>query len=216
MSHGAETASAWGVPDPPRLHIGCGREHFPGWLNLDSQDLPGVDHVVDVTRGLHFTGVEAVFAEHFLEHLDLADAVSLLCDVRNNLASGGLLRLSTPNLDWVWETHYSSHPKDPTSKRLDGIRLNRAFHGWRHRFLWNRPLLDEALEACGFVDLSWCRYGESSHPVFQGVEQHDTYEDRPDLPHVLIVEAQKGPPQPRRLEAFHRLLQEEFLNFLED
>ena len=51
--------------------------------------------------------------------------------------------------------------------------------------------------------------------MFQGVEQHDTYEDRPDLPHVLIVEAQKGPPQPRRLEAFQRLLQEEFLNFLE-
>ena len=204
------------VPDPPRLHIGCGREHFPGWLNLDVQDLPGVDLVVDVTRGLHFSGVEAVFAEHFLEHLDLEDALAFLSDVQNCLASDGLLRLSTPNLDWVWETHYSTLAKDPAAKQIDGLRLNRAFHGWRHRFLWNRPLLEEALGSCGFVSLNWCGYGESSHPVFRGVEQHATYEDRPDLPHVLIVEAKKGPVQAERREAFSQLLRAEFLSFLED
>jgi SAM-dependent methyltransferase len=186
-----------------------------GWLNLDIQDLPGVDRVVDVSRGLHFAEVEAVYAEHFLEHLDLDQAIAFLRDVHRCLRPGGVVRLSTPNLDWVWETHYST-AADPDLRRLQGLRLNRAFHGWRHRFLWNRVLLGDALAACGFRDLAWCRYGESSRDVFRGLERHDTYEDRPDLPHVLIVEAEKGAFDPAALAHFNALLEREFLAFRSD
>lgn len=212
---GTSATESWGVPSPPRLHVGCGRVRLEGWLNLDIQDLPGVDMVVDVNRGLHFEEVEALYAEHFLEHLDLDRAIAFLGDVHRCLASNGVLRLSTPNLDWVWETHYST-ASDPELRRLQGLRLNRAFHGWRHRFLWNRMLLGDALTACGFRDPVWCRYGESSRPIFQGLERHDTYEDRPDLPHVLIVEATKGEADPAALSKLNALLESEFLAFLND
>jgi SAM-dependent methyltransferase len=211
----APAPGSWGVPTPPRLHVGCGRVRLEGWLNLDIQQLPGVDLVVDVNQGLHWRDVEAVYAEHFLEHLDLDRAITFLGDVHRCLAPGGVVRLSTPNLDWVWETHYSN-ASDPELRRLQALRLNRAFHGWRHRFLWNRLLLGDALEACGFRDLAWCRYGESGRSVFRGLEHHDTYEDRPDLPHVLIVEAEKGPADPGAIAEFEALLQREFLSFLSD
>jgi hypothetical protein len=206
---GMRTATA------PRLHVGCGRVRLEGWLNLDVQNLPGVDLVVDVSRGLHFHDVEAVYAEHFLEHLDLDLALAFLEDVHRCLRAGGVLRLSTPNLDWVWETHYSTSTP-PDLRRVQGLRLNRAFHGWRHRFLWNRDLLGDALAACGYRDLRWCRYGESAREVFRGLEHHDTYEDRPDLPHVLIVEAEKGPPQPAARAALQTLFEGEFLSFRDD
>ena len=77
------------------------------------------------------------------------------------------------------------------------IHLNRAFHGWEHRFLWNREILAESLESCGFEELEWCRYRESRYEIFRGIERHETYEDSPDLPHVLIVEAARGPARPR-------------------
>jgi hypothetical protein len=206
---------SWGVPSPPRLHVGCGRVRIEGWLNLDIQALPGVDLVVDVYQGLYWKDVEAVYAEHFLEHLDLDRAVVFLVDVHRCLAPGGVLRLSTPNLDWVWETHYSNASGEEL-RRLQGLRLNRAFHGWRHRFLWNRVLLGDALVACGFKDLRWCRYGESSREVFRGLEHHDTYEDRPDLPHVLIVEAAKGDRDPAALAELNALFEREFLSFRSD
>lgn len=215
MAGAASRRESWGVPSPPRLHLGCGCVRLAGWLNLDIQDLPGVDLVVDVSSGLHFEGVEALYAEHFLEHLDLDRAISLLCDVNRCLAPGGVVRLSTPNLDWVWETHYST-TSDPDLRRLQGLRLNRAFHGWRHRFLWNRVLLGDALTACGFRDLEWCRYGESKRAAFAGLERHDTYEDRPDLPHVLIVEAAKGTLDADALARFNTLLESEFLAFRDD
>ena len=214
-AHSSGGPGSWRVPSPPRLHVGCGRVHFEGWLNLDVQDLPGVDLVVDVSGGLHFRDVEAVYAEHFLEHLEIDQAVAFLRDVHRCLRPGGLVRLSTPNLDWVWETHYST-ASGPAVRKIEGLRLNRAFHGWRHRFLWNRELLGDALSACGFRDLVWCRYGESAREVFRGLERHDTYQDRPDLPHVLIVEAEKGPADPDALAALLDLLEREFLAFKND
>jgi predicted SAM-dependent methyltransferase len=200
---------------PLRLHIGAGRARLEGWLNVDIQDLPGVDVVADVTRGLDFSGVEAIYAEHFLEHLRIDQALAFLGECHRVLAADGWLRLSTPNLDWVWVTHYQP-AAPPEQKPLQALTTNRAFHGWRHRFLWNRELLGRALAASGFAELAWCRWGESENPTFRGIERHETYADAPDLPHVLIVEARKGPPRGDDLAALRRLVEEEFLHHLDD
>jgi predicted SAM-dependent methyltransferase len=198
-----------------RLHIGSGRERLEGWVNIDAQALPGVDVVADVTRGLDFANAEAVFAEHFIEHLPLDAAIDFLREAWRVLARQGSLRLSTPNLDWVWASHYRLED-DPEAKRISALRLNRAFHGWRHQFLWNREMLGEALLACGFTGVRWCRYGESELPFFRGIERHETYGDAPELPHVIIVEAGKGKAQPERLAQFRALLRHEFLMHLSD
>lgn len=196
-----------------KLHVGCGRERLEGWVNIDLAPLPGVDVVADVTQGLEFSDCAAIFGEHFLEHLPVDRAVAFMEESHRVLAGDGLIRLSTPNLDWVWITHYRLQAESAL-KRDMAIHLNRAFRGWEHQFLWNREILAEALTACGFVDLEWCRYGESRHDLFRGLERHATYADQEDLPHVLIVEARKGPPQRARLEAFHGLLREQFLAHL--
>lgn len=214
---GGETSEAGPVLPPPpyRLHIGSGKARLEGWVNMDIQALPGVDVVCDVTKGLGFSDVEAVFAEHFLEHLALADAVNFLEECHRVLNPGGWVRLSTPNLEWVWMTHYRLDLDDET-KRLAALQLNRAFHGWRHQFLWNRHFLGEALAACGFDLVRWCRYGESELPAFQGIERHEIYADSTELPHVIIVEARKGEPQPERLRSFRDLIEREFLIHLAD
>jgi hypothetical protein len=202
-----------GRKGPVRLHVGAGDKRLPGWVNVDLKRLPGVDVVADVTKGLRFSDVEAVFAEHFLEHLAVEDALAFLGEAHRVLVPGGWLRLSTPNLDWVWATHYR-HDAAAAEKPIMAIKLNRAFHGWGHRFLWNREVLAWALAGTGFEALRWCRYGESELPVFQGLERHETYGDSPELPHVIIAEAQKGEPQPARRAELTRLLEAEFLAHL--
>jgi predicted SAM-dependent methyltransferase len=203
------------APSRPRLHVGSGRARLEGWVNIDIQQIPGVDVVADVTQGLQFENAEAVFAEHFLEHLAIDDAIKFLRESHRVLGPGGWLRLSTPNLDWVWSTHY--HPGGSADEmRRDALMINRAFRGWRHQFLWNREMLGEALAACGFEPVRWCRYGVSELPVFQGIERHETYVDEPDLPHVIIAEASKATPQPERLERFRELVQRELLDHMAD
>src|SRR6185295_12936038 len=87
---------------PIRLHVGCGPMTLNGWVNVDNQPYPGVDYVLDVTQGLPFSNAEFIFAEHFIEHLEFDAARTFLKNCRKILRDDGTLRVSTPNLDWVW------------------------------------------------------------------------------------------------------------------
>ncbi|HEX4441411.1 MAG TPA: hypothetical protein VH854_15150 [Thermoanaerobaculia bacterium] len=187
------------APDSPpaRLHIGCGEQSLPGWINIDNQGLPGVDQVLDVRRGLPFSGVAAIYAEHFLEHLSLDAGLAFLAECRRVLLPDGVLRLSTPNLDWVMLTHYRGPAAPPDDALEDAFRINRAFHGWGHQFLYNAATLESALAASGFERVERREYGQSDRPELTGLERHETWEDTPELPHVLIVEASgEAPPRP--------------------
>ena len=198
-----------------RLHIGSGNVRLPGWTNVDAQRLPGVDVAADVTRGLDFMGAEAVFSEHFLEHLAVDDALRFLLEAHRALMDGGWVRLTTPNLDWVWLTHYRLEG-EAAERREAALAINRAFRGWRHQFLWNREMLAEALAACGFEAVRWCRRGESELSFFRDLERHDTYGDSEEMPHILIVEARKGEPRPDRLRELRAAVQAGFLDHMKD
>ena len=197
-----------------RLHIGCGAQRLEGWLNVDIDPLPEVDVALDVRKGLPFKEVDAVFAEHFLEHLEVTDALRFLVNVRNALKGGGMLRLSTPNLEWVLAAHAAPGRKGPEGE-APCIGANRSFYGWGHRFLWSEPLLTRALEASGFENLRWCDYGESERAVFRGIERHERFPDEPGVRHVLIVEGTRGAPQQDKLRSLLADLEAGFLRFLD-
>jgi predicted SAM-dependent methyltransferase len=184
---------------PIRLHVGCGQEAIPGWVNIDNKPLPGVDRVLDVTSGLPFENASTIYAEHFLEHLSLDQGLGFLAECRRALEDAGILRLSTPNLDWVYRTHYRvGQWKNDTEAVSDCLQVNRAFHGWGHQFLYNRNMLSAALEASGFRTVRFQRYGESDVAELRGLERHQTWEDTAELPHVIIAEA-TGRQAPRPL-----------------
>ncbi|HYV42556.1 MAG TPA: methyltransferase domain-containing protein [Thermoanaerobaculia bacterium] len=180
--------------DSLRLHIGCGQQAIAGWINIDNQALPGVDRVLDVRHGLPFRGVSAIYAEHFLEHLAFDDGLGFLKDCRRALAPAGVLRLSTPNLDWVYATHYRTSHSSAEETLRDCFQLNRAFHGWGHQFLYNRATLEAVLKAAGFATIQFRAYGQSEVPELVGIERHETWQDTPEMPHVLVAEASGQAP----------------------
>ena len=172
-----------------KLHLGCGPQILPGWVNIDNVKYPGVDKVVDVTRKpLPYKDVSFVFAEHFIEHLAYDDALKLMRECRRILRDDGVLRLSTPNLDWVWVTHYRLGLTEPEAAQAC-FALNRAFHGWGHQFLYNETTLRASLLDAGFANIVRCAYGESAHAELVGLERHEKSPDYGELSHILIVEA---------------------------
>lgn len=191
-----------------RLHIGCGKSPIPGWVNVDQFPLPGVDRVLDVGEGLPFENVSFLYAEHFLEHLSLQEALAFLRGCRRVLAHSGVLRVSTPNLDWVMMTHYRIGGWDSETQAVeDCLKMNRAFHGWGHQFLYNRQTLSLALTTAGFGSITFHRYGESDRPELVGLERHEPSADEPDLPHVIIAQATGVAPaagNPELFQIYHQ------------
>jgi predicted SAM-dependent methyltransferase len=183
-----------------RLHIGSGPQILPGWTNVDNVRYPGVDRVLDVTGGLPFRDVRFIFAEHFIEHLDLHEAMYLLRECRRVLRDDGVLRLSTPNLDWVWATHYRV-----AASVEECFRLNRAFRAWGHEFLYNEPTIKAVLHDAGFAHVARREYHRSEHPELRDLERHARSEDFEGLADILIVEAWgRGGATPSELEGPRR------------
>jgi predicted SAM-dependent methyltransferase len=172
-----------------KLHIGSGSSPLVGWVNIDIGAAEGVDYALDVRQGLPFSDVALIFAEHFLEHLTLAEGTAFLRECRRALSPAGILRLSTPNLDWVWLTHYK-HPSEMSEdEQLFGcLEMNRAFHGWGHQFLYNQRTLTLALQDAGFEVVTPCRYGESETVALHGLERHERHADLADAPSVIVGE----------------------------
>lgn len=62
-------------PEPVRLNVGCGRNVLGGWINLDSQELPGVDIIADLERcadaplPLEDDSVDEILLSHVIEHI---------------------------------------------------------------------------------------------------------------------------------------------------
>jgi len=185
----AADASPVQIVRAEKLHIGCGRSAIAGWLNVDQFPLPGVDRVLNVGEGLPFEDVSFLYAEHFLEHLPLQEGLAFLRACRRVLSPSGVLRLSTPNLDWVMKTHYRQAWSSDAEAIDDCLNTNRAFRGWGHQFLYNAQTLALALTTVGFRDVSFYGYGDSDRPELRGLEQHEAYEDADRLPHVVIAQA---------------------------
>jgi predicted SAM-dependent methyltransferase len=183
----ATDEAKWGQP---QLHLGCGPLALEGWINIDNQPYAGIDFRWDLARGIPFRNARYVFAEHFIEHLSYEQGADFTRGCRAALRDDGILRLSTPNLDWVWRIAYqpAAWAGDDDALR-DCFVLNRAFRGWGHQFLYNLTTLTALLQNAGFETVRALRYGESDTPTLAGLERHEQYIDTPDLPHVLVIEA---------------------------
>ena len=86
-----------------KLHIGCGTNVLPGWINIDREArAPGVVTDIDPAALPFGDGsVAAVLAEHVLEHLTFAEERAVWQELARVLRPGGELAIEVPDFDWV-------------------------------------------------------------------------------------------------------------------
>lgn len=172
--------------------------------------------MIDVTQPWPYRELQYVYGEHFLEHLTLSQAINFLTHAWRSLKLGGAIRLSTPNLEWVLRTHFQFGKVEPEKRLLDTLKINRAFHGWGHQFLYTAEMLQVLLGEVGFTSIAFFPYGESNNPELRNLERHGRFQVSGGLPSVVIVEAKKEREQNVALEktALFALLEEQFLRYV--
>lgn len=92
------------APGPPapaprdlRLNLGCGRSPLPGWVNVDSSALPGVDVVANLEKAsLPFAddSVAEINASHVLEHIE--SSLGLMQELHRVAKPGALATFRVP------------------------------------------------------------------------------------------------------------------------
>ena len=168
-----------------KLHIGCGKGHLAGWINIDVHPAP---LALNVLRGLPFADGSAshVFVSHLLEHLYYPrDVMPFLAEARRVLAPGGVIRVVVPDVEkciaaylendreffgsrretWPW------WPADPT--RLEdflayaGAGPEPAFLFESHKYGYDFETLSRALGDSGFTGVVQSGYMASEHPALR-------------------------------------------------
>jgi len=89
-----------------RLHIGCGSNPLPGWLNIDrvAQAQGVVTDINPANLPYQDRSVAAVLAEHVFEHLSFADEATVWREMARVLMPGGTLTIEVPDFAWVCQT----------------------------------------------------------------------------------------------------------------
>lgn len=172
-----------------KLHLGSGDVRLDGWLNVDLE-APCADLHLDLRKPLPFgdESVEYIFNEHFIEHIDRKDALSLLKECCRVLNQNGVLRLSTPNLRYLAVSYLSRNindwgdlwqPKNPCHLMNEGMRF------WGHEFLYDAEELNIILSEAGFEYIRFVPWRESTVDKLAGLESRPFHQE-------LIIEAFKN------------------------
>lgn len=80
-----------------KLHLGCGRHYWPGFVNIDAQ-AGDVQTDIRTISGYQATEIHAI---HLIEHLNRWEVPAILKRWHDNLVSGGVLVMECPDLNRV-------------------------------------------------------------------------------------------------------------------
>ena len=159
----------------PALHIGCGGEIKPGWLNVDRYNA-AADTYLDARNLFPFKDdvFSLIFSEHMLEHLQIDKVRQFLNEILRVLRPGGACRITCPNLD-LYVKNYVERDEGFFEQVTQGIEHKRRkrpelawlvrtkgaafitgivkdFHG--HRWMYDFETLEACLSEVGFRNIA--------------------------------------------------------------
>ena len=129
-----------------KLHLGCGKQHKDGFVNIDWRKTSATDYVCDI-RKLPFkqNSIEQIESYHVIEHLARQDAINTLKNWYSLLNNGGKIVIECPDFDEAVKEYINGN-----SERINNIFGHQRFPGDMHCFGYNYHRLEAILKGIGF------------------------------------------------------------------
>lgn len=160
-----------------RLHVGCGKNYFKGWINADID--PRAELIIFLEKKLPFpdNSLERIYSEHVLEHLPYKTGIFFLQQAYRTLKPGGILRIAMPDLDDLidgyqkdWRRFDWVNWKEFAFIKTRAEMINIAFRWWGHQHLYNQEELTRALADAGFSKFDFVEHSQSEHDDLRNLE----------------------------------------------
>ncbi|NWF75121.1 MAG: class I SAM-dependent methyltransferase, partial [Nitrospirae bacterium] len=136
-----------------RLHLGCGENVLPGFLNVDIRKINPYVFVDDVSslNSLPDKSFSLIYASHILEHFPRDKVIDILRKWISKLKEGGEIYISVPDFEYLCKKYLET-------KRIEDI-LPPLFGGqdYKENFHFNafdEVLLSKCLKELGLVNIS--------------------------------------------------------------
>ncbi len=155
-----------------RLHLGCGMQHLPGYINIDCKKTPATDQLCDI-RKLPYNDntVDTIECYHVLEHIPVclhaavstdygekyASLIAILKEWRRVLKPDGNLVIEMPDLVGIMK-EYIEADNDRREELLIGVYGSYWDNDDTdiHRWGASRTMLRRLLEQAGFKYILFC------------------------------------------------------------
>jgi predicted SAM-dependent methyltransferase len=170
-----------------KLHVGCGDNELPGWLNTELCPR-GSQIFLDATRRFPLPDgcIEIVYSEHMIEHVPWGGGQAMLRECYRVMKPGGLIRLVTPNLEFLMRIlqdpstpmHQAYIKYSVETYRLDAQGgathvFNNFVRAWGHQFIYDAETLRRLMEEAGFTEISVRALNESADRELSHVAKVD-------------------------------------------
>lgn len=137
-----------------KVHVGCGRNYLPGFINIDGNFQRKVDYLMDARTGLPFPDetMDFVYSCHMLEHVHITDAINILKDWYRVRKPSGYIRLTLPDFEYAIQIaskkYQSEFPR--TFNSPNGQAINFLFCDGQHKYAYSADVIEELALKIGF------------------------------------------------------------------
>ena len=153
-----------------KLHVGCGDVILPGWINVDLENLPGIDLQDDIRelKKVKDGTCDIIYASHVLEHVGRNEFESVLKLWNKKLKLNGILRIAVPNFEKavMWYTK--------TKKIVDILGLVSGGQKTKfdfHNMIFDKKFLTDVLKQCGFDEIDEWDWRKVEHGKYDDYSQ---------------------------------------------
>ena len=178
--------------DEPKLHIGCGDHLLDGWLNSDKEPIAANVMYLDAARAFPFTDAPFayVYSEHMIGSLSFQQAGVMLRECFRVLASGGKIRIVTPDIAFLIGMYEEPQPSELQQRYMEyfGSETNSPLSGgiflinyfaksYKIEFVYDELTLRDAMETAGFSDITRRDLNESDDAALRNLENEGRMPD---------------------------------------
>ena len=157
-----------GTAAPLKLRLGCGKRYIPGFVHVDLDDFPYIDHRSRIDRLPMFAdgSAELIYCCHAFEYFDRVEGLDVLREWRRVLTPEGILRLAVPDFEVLAALYGEGHDLAAILGPLFGRLVVRATAGdltMYHRTTYDYPSLSAMCTTAGFRTVRRYDWRQTEH-----------------------------------------------------